>query len=242
MPPGYIFGLSLSKGAGLTSKCVQVFPGICRDQSDETDISIPATLVKNLDQSWAAGGGAGGLDTGTLQANAGYHVFAIDGDDGPDALISASATNPVMPIGYEYKRRLGGIITDSNKNVRPFIQNGDYFALEVPISLGWGDFSGGAFISKLLPVPLGVKLRAEIFLTTKASTAGYVSMRDPDACTTDLVNSAIFYQNADNVISAGAVANVWTDTTGHVLVGGQQTTPITSAVLFRGWEDLRDAA
>lgn len=232
-----IEGLTLSKGTGLTSKCVQVLAGFDTD----TGIDITTTIVKSLDSSWAAGDGAGGLDTGTLQANSGYHVFAISGPSGSDVLISASAVNPVMPSGYDTKLRRGGVITDASKNVRPFIQNGNHFALEVPIALGWGDFSGGAFISKQLIVPLGVKLRAEIFLTTVASTAGYVAVRDPDAVTTDLINSAIFYQVA-NVVSAGAVANVWTDAAGHLLVGGLQTTTVTSAGFLRGWEDLRDAA
>lgn len=70
--------------------------------------------------------GAGGLDTGILQANTWYSVWVIAGA-GPYAfLMSLSATSPTMPSGWSRKGRVGWIRTDGSANKFPlaFIQYG----------------------------------------------------------------------------------------------------------------------
>ena len=81
-----------------------------------------AGLANSLD---VTASGANGLDTGTITTG-GYHYFVIyNPTSGQVALlVSLSATAPVMPSGYTYKRRLGwfyysgGVTNFSQRNRR----------------------------------------------------------------------------------------------------------------------------
>jgi len=81
-------------------------------------LRLTAAITKRLDASWTVGTGNGGLDTGTKTAGVLYHVWLIKRSDTGvvDALFSTSATAPTMPSGYDKKRWLGWIITDSSTN------------------------------------------------------------------------------------------------------------------------------
>lgn len=71
--------------------------------------------------------GAGGLDTGTVQASTWYYAFVITKDDGTKALLaSLSATAPTMPTGYTKWARIGAFRTDGTGNKYPlgFKQSG----------------------------------------------------------------------------------------------------------------------
>lgn len=79
-----------------------------------------AAVLTGLAVSISSGtAGAGGLDTGSLAANAQYYewVIAQTGGASPAGLMSLSATAPTMPAGYTLKARVGGgAITDGSKN------------------------------------------------------------------------------------------------------------------------------
>jgi hypothetical protein len=71
--------------------------------------------------------GVGGLDTGTEAANTWYALHVI-GDrtqvNPPAAMLSASATAPVLPSGYNGFRRLGWVRNDGASNFLTFTQRG----------------------------------------------------------------------------------------------------------------------
>ena len=71
----------------------------------------------------------GSLDTGSLAANKTYHVWAIARSDtgASSILTSLSPTNPVMPAGYDLKRRIGAILSDGSSQIMPFKQSGNEF-------------------------------------------------------------------------------------------------------------------
>ncbi len=69
--------------------------------------------------------GANGLDTGSEASSTWYHIWAIGKTDGTlDGLLSASATAPTLPAGYDYKGYLGAIRNDGSSNFVSIIQIG----------------------------------------------------------------------------------------------------------------------
>jgi hypothetical protein len=117
----YVSGLNLTY---LTTTTFSVAAGQARDSSDVNDIVLDAAVTVNVRTN-----GVNGLDIGTLAANAIYYVFIV-GDstkyEDPCALISLSATAPVLPVGYDMFRRIGAIKGDAtaapNTLILPFHQ------------------------------------------------------------------------------------------------------------------------
>jgi hypothetical protein len=99
------------------------------DGTDERLVDFTAQ-VKRIDASWAAGTNQGGLDTGTVANSTWYYVWAIYNPttDAAGYLLSASPTSPTMPSGYDYKVRIGEVVTNSSGSIRAFVQNGDKFS------------------------------------------------------------------------------------------------------------------
>jgi hypothetical protein len=105
---------------------IDVAVGLCRDSTNTVDITTTA-LVKQLDNTWVAGTGAGGLNatdyaagTNDLEPSTEYHLFAIMDtsgtvDFGADKGIEAA--NLLADSTYTYYRRLGSIITDSSNSI-----------------------------------------------------------------------------------------------------------------------------
>lgn len=72
------------------------------------------SLTKTTD-SWAAGGGNGGLDTGTINPGEWYCIWVIYNPtiQSMDILISNSNLSPAMPSGYTYRARFSYFRTDN---------------------------------------------------------------------------------------------------------------------------------
>jgi hypothetical protein len=151
----YVNGGNLSPLAG-TATVLLVAPGVFRDSTDVNDINLRPTitaanaaLTGNPDRLvidanapsttiFVNSNGVNGLDKGATANSTLYFVFAIGsstaGDVGgfefvPTAcLLSLSATNPTLPIGYDMFRRIGTIKTGAtaapNINVLGFTQTG----------------------------------------------------------------------------------------------------------------------
>lgn len=115
----YVNGLRVSFN---TSTLVDVAEGQCRDVTNINDIELSDVTINS------AINGAGGLDEGSLANSTLYAVFAIDDSTKTNpgsALLSTSATSPVMPFGYDMKRRIGWVLTDGSANILPFVQTGN---------------------------------------------------------------------------------------------------------------------
>jgi len=72
----------------------------------------------------AAVTGANGMDAGGLVASSEFHIYMIFNGSTVAGLLSASATSPTLPTGYNYPVRIGAIRTDGSGNIRPFSQRG----------------------------------------------------------------------------------------------------------------------
>lgn len=98
---------------------VAITPGACRSGDDTFDFRLLATLTADLTVA-----GVSGLDTGAEAASTWYALWVIGDSTGVNsiaALLSASFTAPVMPVGYDKRRRLGCVRNDAASNFIPFV-------------------------------------------------------------------------------------------------------------------------
>lgn len=106
---------------------IDIAVGTCRDSTNTMDI-LTTALTKELDSTWVAGSGNGGLNatdftsgTGDMEAATEYHVFVIMDSTGTvDAGVDKdiNATNLLADSSYPYYRRLGTILTGAGKNIK----------------------------------------------------------------------------------------------------------------------------
>lgn len=116
----YINGLGISYATATT---LTVASGQARDSTNVNDINLSASVTIN-----GAINGAGGLDQGSLANNTWYAVFAIDDSTKANtgsALISTSATAPILPFNYNMVARIGWVRTDGSSQFLPFHQTGN---------------------------------------------------------------------------------------------------------------------
>jgi len=131
---GHIDGLTCSNAADADHD-ITIAAGQAIDSTAAHAPSLGSAITKQIDAAWAAGTGAGGIDTGTVAADTFYYIWLIrkDSDGSIDALFSLSATAPTMPAGYTYKRRIMTVCTDAAANIYPFTQSGDIVSFTNPI-------------------------------------------------------------------------------------------------------------
>ena len=128
MPQNYISGLNLANNITTPYTDIDIAAGIAQDSTNAKGMTLATALTKRLSTAFAAGTGNGMLDAGSIANSTWYHIFLIAKTDGTtDILASTSATNPQLPTGYTYKRRIGSIKTDASSHILAFIQNGDDF-------------------------------------------------------------------------------------------------------------------
>ena len=108
----YINNLKVSNNATTPNTKIDVSLGECRDSTDTNDIVV--TAAGTIDASI---NGVDGLDTGSLAASTWYYVYAIGSSLNvaqPARLLSASATAPNLPAGYDVFRVIGYMLTDGS--------------------------------------------------------------------------------------------------------------------------------
>jgi len=169
---GLLFGYTLSNNVADANNDIDIVAGVAKDDTGAVEIVLGSGLTKRLDGSWAVGTGNGGLDTGSKSINSSYHVFAIKRSDTGvvDSLLSLSATAPTMPASYDYKRRIGSILTNGSGNIIAFFQKGDDFSI-APIT-NYNSTANGALITQALSVPLGIVVIPKLISIMQQGTAG----------------------------------------------------------------------
>lgn len=122
LPRSYIAGLVLSNNGTDANKDIDISAGEARDATNAVDMYLAAALTKQIDATWAVGTNQGGLDTGSVTTSTWYYVWLIKRSDTGvvDALFSTSNSSPTMPSNYDYKRLIGGVLTDSSSNIIAF--------------------------------------------------------------------------------------------------------------------------
>lgn len=123
-PPRFVSGFQVIYN---TITTIDLGSGYCRDSTNSLDIVLLTGQTKNLNATWVAGTGNGGLQQGlTFSSGTFYYLFAIYRADTAvtDYLISDSSIAPTLPTNYTNFCRIGAILTElASAQVRPFIQD-----------------------------------------------------------------------------------------------------------------------
>lgn len=120
-PNLYVNGFGL-EWSGLYSLTVN--PGICRDETNDIDMSLDEAVILRTDLV----GIPNGLDEGAVAANTWYAVYLISDSNKyqPTATIaSLSLTNPKFPAGYDTKLKIGWLHTNGVGELLPIKQTGN---------------------------------------------------------------------------------------------------------------------
>lgn len=102
---------------------ITVGTGVCRDSTDVYDMYNLAAVTIN-----AANNGLNGLDTGSLAASKVYYVLLVSdpvSGQTTGAMISLSATAPLMPFGYSAFRVIGYMVTDGSVHFLKLYHSGN---------------------------------------------------------------------------------------------------------------------
>lgn len=97
-----------------TVSTLSISSGVCRDSTDIVNIKSTSSITVDITAS-----GVNGLDTGSEAASTWYYVYVIlkDSDQTVAGLLSVSSTDPTMPSGYTYFRRIGEWRNDGSSNL-----------------------------------------------------------------------------------------------------------------------------
>jgi hypothetical protein len=236
---GALHGLTLSTAGGSTT--FTIAPGEATDSTFVDRITVTGNLSKTS-AAFAAGGGNGALDTGTIATTTWYHVYVIKNQatGAFDALISLSATAPTLPSGYNLFRRIGSLRFDGTGNCRLFHQRGDEFLWDVRnLDLNAVAISTTA-TTPTLTVPTGIQVNAlftgRFDSTTAASVTLYTSPDESDQAPGGALASVVYYTSpASSVVG---YMNVRTDTSARIRMRSNGT-GATASIYTYGWIDDR---
>lgn len=230
-----IWGLIPSNNAANPGIDIDISAGACRDDSNAYDIVFAASKTKRLNAAFVAGG-AGMLDTGSMAANTGYHIFAIYNPTTlvADYLASTSYSNPVMPAGFTVRRCIGSVMTDAGNAIRGFVatEQGKELLIQYKTTVDTPGVVGAvvvqnAITTRTLPVPPGVKTRVKMQVqigNDSGAATSHVIIRDPD-----LGGAPAFLQDWELERPAGSTiyggwVEVMTSASGTVITGDNQAT------------------
>lgn len=116
----YLAGLALSR---VDDENIAITAGQARSDDNVWDIVVSSALNADI-----AANGANGLDTGSAANNTHYAVYVIgDSTRHNDAacLLSTDFSDPLLPSGYDVKRRIGAVRTDGSADLLEFRQEGE---------------------------------------------------------------------------------------------------------------------
>lgn len=239
---GSIRGLLLSNSAIDAANDIDIAPGSARDSGDTSDLVLPVGITKRLDAAWQAGTDNGGLDAGVKAPSTGYHAFLVgkEGTDDADVIFSTSAINPVLPVGWDARRRIGSFMTDASGNIRPFHQAGGWFTYRDQTPSDGGSINLTTTVLQRLSVPLGVKFECQLFVITSSApaTPGWMLVRDPESGIPPTVGTGygVYYRNAQ---VEGFSMRCFTDHSGQVYLKDDTVNGYVQ-VQVRSYFDHRD--
>jgi len=250
MARGSITNLNLANDGTNPNTHITISTGQARDSTDSFDLRLTTGLVKRLDQAWAAGTGAGALDTGSVAANTGYwvHLIRRTSDGALDVLMSTSATNPTLPSGYGAFRRLGAVLTNASGFIRKFTQHGDYIELYDRTADFAGVANGAGPYLRQLVCPKGVPLKLRVYLQSQngSQLVTFSGIYDPSLGVPQLatlkraqIRRTIYKDQANTDSSYGIFdGDVWCDANGQVYTHSDNVNDIIALGLY-GWTDDR---
>lgn len=231
LPRGFLSGLTLSNSTTDPDHDIDIAIGDCRDDSNASNMALPAAMTKRIDAAWAAGDGNGGLDTGSPRPSTWYHVWLISDGAAVDAVFSTSASTPTLPAGYIAKRRIGSVKTDGSSNILGFIQIGSTILWKRPARDVFNTRISNTASLHTLSVPEGVRVAVQMIFTIRHRTvAVYLSSPDQD----DMAVSIYFGTGRASAVTP-IQTTVWTDRSARIRSRADQGTDLDINTL--GWMD-----
>ncbi|NEH98328.1 hypothetical protein [Rhizobium leguminosarum] len=181
----FVVGLILSNNSGSPNTHVEFAAGSAR--SGSSFVSNSSSITKRINGTFAAGTGAGGLDAGSVTANATYFTYALRKDDDQmfDVVLSTSASiagvNTALLTGYTIVKCIGVVLTDASSNIRPFIlYPRDEYTFVAPVKDAVNAAISTTPALLALTVPNGLKVKAKLrFEFTSSATTNAALLSDP---------------------------------------------------------------
>ena len=250
-PPLHISGLVIANNVTDAAKDIDIATGEARDIADADTLELTSALTKQIDASWAVGTDAGGLDgtesvAGTPDADTWYHVWLIKRSDTGvvDVLFSESATAPTMPASYDYKRRIGAVLTDATPDIIAFAM---YESLSGIRAVEWDDPPldvsvtnlGTAAVQYVLSVPLGIQVKVAVnvfVLKTVAKPVVYIRNPAVNDEAPSLSTAPLGSISAEDNAGHAARIELMTDTSAQISARASEAS-VTLRVATLGWEE-----
>ncbi|MCK1445432.1 hypothetical protein IVB43_23895 [Bradyrhizobium sp. 48] len=246
---GSLGGLTLSTAGASATFGIAI--GTAND-STNVDVLVLGSAYTKTTSAWAVGTGNGSLDTSTIANSTWYHVFLIKRPDTGvvDVLISLSATAPTLPTNYTLFRRIGSMKTNGSAQWTKFIQRGDSFMWDTPVSDVNTTNPGTSAVTRTLTVPTGISVQAQLFVAGAGLSGdqgpGSIYISDlaladiaPTAATASSV-TAITPNTAALTGQLGAQVVAWTNTSAQVRSRLQLSTAnVSFQINTNGWIDRR---
>jgi hypothetical protein len=206
---GTIGGLTCSNDSDAAHD-ILISVGSARDYADAVTMSLTTQITKRIDATWAVGDDNGGLDTGSVGANAGYGVWLIRRSDTGvvDAIFSldmgAAGASITKPTNYDQIRLIGWVRTDGSSNILAFKQAGDFFRItgEIPTDLSDSSITDVTLETGTLTVPPFSQAWSYIFYNNPTMTDGHIRITFRTKGALDTLDSA----NNDNIFMQQDVA------------------------------------
>lgn len=216
---GTLNGCTLSRATATTFGITACY-ATNEDGGTTFNMSQASAFTKSL-SAWAAASGNGGLDTGSIAASTWYHVHEIrkTSDGSIDYLLSLSPTAPTMPSGYVARRRIGSILTNGSSQIVAFIQNGNTFTWDIPLSEVNVTNPGTAAVTKALTVPTGVAVYPIMaWALQNVSSANFNILVSPLSITDTTPSSTLYTLTsaATNQASNSTISTIPTNTSGQI--------------------------
>lgn len=245
LPRGYIDGLILSNDSTDATNDIAVSAGVCRSTAnviegavstlarDQLDIEIPASIIKQLDVSWApenydpagysGGGRSGMLSPQSSISNTTWHIYAVGGGDCQDDIMAidsvtqATVISAIAAAGGFTAYRLVGSVLRVSAALLLFTQNGDFFRLKSP-PLDNNDATSTTAASKTISVPLGISVRALLNVVSSITNDATSYIRHPDDTDSAPSLTAAPLSNLRNIAGAATPAQleIWTNTSAQI--------------------------
>ncbi|ANL48642.1 hypothetical protein AMC87_CH04021 [Rhizobium phaseoli] len=221
----FIDGMLLSNNSGNPTTHVDFAAGSVR--SGSSFVSSASPMTKRVTGTWAVGTGNGGLDAGSVAANATYYAYALrkDSDASFDVVLSTSATiggvTTTLLTGYTVVKCIGVVLTDASSLIRQFVMYPrDEYTFVTPVKDAVNAAVSPASALLALTVPNGLKVKAKLRIQfTSSATTNAALIHDPAQGTltagigNDGGNAGAIQVASNYAIGSG---DIWTNTSRQV--------------------------
>ena len=247
LPRSYLAGFGIANNATDAVNDLDVTAGEARDDGDANDLSSSATIIKQIDVTFAEyttpSTPSGGRDSAdNLTGAKWFNVYMVGGAGKNAQPFFATSASPTLPTGFTFKRRIGSVRW-SGTAIVAFVQAGvEFIWKDPPLDVDVTNL-GTTTTLYTLTVPIGARVRARLnALASFGTGAAYVYLNTPDADDEATSATTAPLGNIYMVVGGGG-ANmgsffILTDTSAQIqAVASQASSTLKVATL--GWIDRR---